>query len=121
MYEKGGGKYGQHSWTKECHNIGILSYIVMQVWHQSLGQLCQFKMVHGPSSHSVLPCFVHIPSTSFLYTLPIGFTSRNEHGIEINSHFMDTVFGKLITSKLLVIGSVLSLQANISLKDDKDA
>jgi hypothetical protein len=51
MYEKGGRKIGQHSWTKECRNIGLLSYIVVQVWRQSLGQRCQFKTVHGPSSH----------------------------------------------------------------------
>jgi hypothetical protein len=121
MYEKGGGKYGRHSWTKECRNIGMLSYIVVQVWRQSLGQRCQFKTVHGPSSHLALPRFAHIPSSSFLCTLPIGFTSRNEHGIEINSFVMDDTFGKLLTSKSLIIRSVLSLQSKASSKNDEDA
>jgi hypothetical protein len=120
MYEKGGGKSGRHSWTKECRNIGMLSYIVVQVWRQSSGQRCQFKTVHGPSSHLALPRFAHIPSTSFLSALPIGFASRNEHGIEINSFFMDTVFGKLIPSKSLIIKSVRSLQARTSSKNDEE-
>jgi hypothetical protein len=121
MYEKGGGKYGRHCWTKECQNIGMLSYIVVQVWRQSLGQRCQFKTVHGPSSHLALPRFAHIPPTSFLFALPIGFASKNEHGIEINHMFMDNVFGKLITSKSLIISSVLRLQAKSSSKNDDDA
>ncbi|KAH8987036.1 hypothetical protein EDB92DRAFT_2069588 [Lactarius akahatsu] len=120
MYEKGGGKFGRHSWVDECRNIGLISYMVVQVWRQSLGQRCQFKTIHGPSSHLALPRFAHIPSTSFLYTLPIGFSSRNEHGIEINRIFMDTVFGKLITSKSSIIGSVKSLQAKTSSKNDED-
>ena len=120
MYEKGGGKFGRHSWTKECRNIGLLSYMVVQVWRQSVGQRCQFKTVHGPSSHLALPRFAHIPSTSFLSAIPIGFASRNEHGIEINSIFMDSVFGKLITSKPMIIRSVLNLQTKIASKNDED-
>ncbi|KAH9005407.1 hypothetical protein EDB86DRAFT_2784192, partial [Lactarius hatsudake] len=69
MYEKGGGKFGRHSWVNECRNVGLISYMVVQVWRQSLGQRCQFKTIHGPSSHLALPRFAHIPSTSFLYTL----------------------------------------------------
>ena len=120
MYEKGGGKSGRHSLAEECRNIGRLSYIVMQVWRQSSGQRCQFKTIHGPYSHLALPRFSHIPSTSFLSALPIGFASRNEHGIEINSFFMDGVFAKLIPSKPLIIRSILSLQAKTSSKNDED-
>lgn len=121
MYEKGGGKYGRHSWTKECQNIGMLSYLVVQLWRQSLGQRCQFKTVHGPSSHLALPRFAHIPSASFIYAVPVGFASRNEHGIEINHSFMDRVFAKLNASKSLIISSVHSLQAKASSKNDEDA
>jgi hypothetical protein len=120
MYEKGGGKSGRHSWTKECRNIGMLSYIVVQVWRQSSGQRCQFKTIHGLSSHLALPRFAHIPSMSFICALPVGFASRNEHGIEINSFFVDTVLGKLTPSKSLIIRSVHSLQAKTSSKNDED-
>src|ERR1700733_6539404 len=102
MYEKGGGKAARHSWVGLCRNIGLLSYVVVQLWRQSLGQRCLFKAIHGPSSHLALPRFAHIPSTSFLYVLPTGFASRNGGDIEINAIFMDTVFGKLLTSKLSI-------------------
>lgn len=61
MYKKGGGKYGCHSWTKECQNMGMFSYIVVQLWCQSLGQRCQFKTIHGPSSLCPHPFhFIHL-------------------------------------------------------------
>ena len=61
MYKKGGGKYRCHSWTKECQNMGMFSYIVVQLWCQSLGQRCQFKTIHGPSSLCPHPFhFIHL-------------------------------------------------------------
>ena len=61
-----------------------------------------------------LPCFAHIPSTSFLYVLPTGFASGNGTDIKINVCFMITIFGKLLTSRSLVTGSVRTLQAKTS-------
>ena len=121
MYEKGGGKVARHAWVGECRNIGLLSYLVVQLWRQSLGQRHLFKAIHGPSSHLALPRFAHIPSTSFLYALPAGFASRNGHDLEINAFFVDTVFGKLLTSKLSITSSVHDLQAKSSSSKDEDA
>src|SRR6266702_4750420 len=73
------------------------------------------------SSHLSLPCFAHIPSTSFLYALPAGFASRNENDIEINAFFMDTVFGKPLTSRSLITGSVCSLHAKSSSSKDEES
>ncbi|KAI9438716.1 hypothetical protein H4582DRAFT_2146243 [Lactarius indigo] len=121
MYEKGGGKAARHAWVGECRNIGLISYMVVQLWRQSLGQRCLFKAIHGPSSHLALPRFAHIPSTSFLYALPVGIASRTGSNIEINALFMDTVFGKLLTSKLSITGSVRSLQAKSSSSKDEES
>jgi hypothetical protein len=119
MYEKGGGKVARHAWTGECRNIGLISYLVVQLWRQSLGQRCLFKVIHGASSHLALPRFAHIPSVAFLYAIPIGFASRKGSDIEINAHFMDTVFGKLLASKPLITTSVRNLQVkSSSLKDE---
>ena len=120
MYEKGGGKVARHAWVGECRNIGLISYMVVPLWRQSLGQRCLFKAIHGPSSHLALPRFAHLPSTSFLYALPAVFASRNGNDIEINTFFMDTIYGKLLTSRLLITESVRGLQAkSSSLRDDE--
>ena len=122
MYEKGGGKVARHAWTGECHNIGLLSYLVVQLWRQSLGQRCLFKAIHGASSHLALPRFAHIPSAAFLYAIPIGFASRTgkdiTKDITINAHFIDTIFGQLLASKSSITASVHTLQAKSSLKDE---
>ena len=118
MYEKGGGKVTRHAWTGECQNIGLISYLVVQLWRQSLGQWCLFKAIHSTSSHLALPRFAHIPSAAFLYAIPIGFASRNGKDITLNAHFMDSVFGKLLASKPSITTSVHSLQAKSSLKDE---
>ena len=121
MYEKGGGRVARHSWVKKCWNIGLLSYAVVQLWRQSLGQRFLFKAIHGPSSHLALPRFAHIPSALFLYALPAGFASRIGDDLEINSYFMDTIFGKLHSSKSSIIASVRNLQAKSSSLKDEDA
>ena len=121
MYEKGGGKAARHAWTGECRNIGLISYMVVQLWRQSLGQRCLFKAIHGPSSHLALPRFAHIPSAAFLYTLPAGFASRNGDNIEINAYFMDTVFGKLLNSKSSITGSIRNLQTKLSTSKDEES
>jgi len=95
--------------------------MVVQLWRQSLGQRCLFKAIHGPSSHLALPCFAHITSTSFLYPVPAGFAARNGNDIEINAIFMDTVFGKLLTSRSLITESVRSLQAKLSSSKDEES
>ena len=120
MYEKGGGRVARHAWVGECRNIGLISYMVVQLWRQSLGQRCLFKGIHGASSHLALPRFAHIPSTSFLYALPVGFASRSGADIEINAFFMDTVFGKLLASRSLLTGSVRTLQAKSSSSKDEE-
>ena len=121
MYEKGGGKVARHAWVGESRNIGLLSYMVVQLWRQSLGQRCLFKAIHGPSSHLALPRFAHIPSTLFLYALPAGFASRNGYDLEINAFFVNTVFGKLLTSRLSIAASVRNLQVKSSSTKDEDA
>ncbi|KAN0134777.1 hypothetical protein V8E53_007562 [Lactarius tabidus] len=121
MYEKGGGRVARHAWIGECRNIGIISYMVVQLWRQSLGQQCLFKAIHGPSSHLALPRFAHIFSASFLYTLPAGFASRKGDDIEINAFFMDTVFGKLFPSRLSITESVRKLQAKSSSSKDEES
>ena len=120
MYEKGGGRAARHAWIGECQNIGIISYIVVQLWRQSLGQRYLFKAIHGPSSHLALPRFAHIPSTSFLYALPAGFASRKGDDVEINAIFMDNVFAKLFSSKSLIIGCVHNLQSKSSSSKDEE-
>ena len=120
MYKKGGGRVARHAWVGECRNIGLVSYMIVQLWRQSLGQRCLFKAIRGASSHLALPRFAHIPSTSFLYVLPAGFASRNGTDIEINAFFMDTIFGKLLTSRSLVTGSVRTLQAKSSTSKDEE-
>jgi hypothetical protein len=120
LYEKGGGKVARHASVGECRNIGLLSYVVVQLWRQSLGQRTLFKSIHGASSHLALPRYAHLPSASFLYALPAGFASKKGNDIEVNAFFMDTVFGKLVTSRLSIIESVRGLQAkSSSLKDEE--
>src|ERR1700677_3921346 len=121
MYEKGSGKVTRHGWVGECRNIGLLSYLVIQLWRQSHGQRCLFKAIHGASSHLALPRFAHIPSTAFLYVLPAGFASRKGDDVEINAFFMDTVFNKLFPLRLSITGSVRKLQAKASSSKDEES
>ncbi|KAH9159278.1 hypothetical protein EDB89DRAFT_2051320, partial [Lactarius sanguifluus] len=52
MYEKGGGNVARHACIRECRNVGLILYMVVQLWRQSLSQHCLFKAtIHGPSSH----------------------------------------------------------------------
>jgi hypothetical protein len=60
-------------------------YLIVQLWRQSLGQCCLFKVIHGASLHLALPWFAHIPSVAFLYAIPISFTLRKGNDIEINT------------------------------------
>ncbi|KAF8577793.1 hypothetical protein K439DRAFT_1363925, partial [Ramaria rubella] len=77
LYVKSGGKTSNHSWVAETSSIGLLSYLVVQVFeHLRQGQ---FKDTPCELASLYVKGFGHILSTTFLYQFP-GSPIVGAHG-----------------------------------------
>ncbi|KAF8589040.1 hypothetical protein K439DRAFT_1613107 [Ramaria rubella] len=77
LYAKNGGKPSNHSWVAKTSSIGLLSYLVLQVF-ENLRQ-GQFKDTPRELASLYVKGFGHILSAAFLYRFP-GSPIVGAHG-----------------------------------------
>ncbi|PSR82258.1 hypothetical protein PHLCEN_2v6105 [Hermanssonia centrifuga] len=65
---RNGAKNGTHAWVADTKNIGLVSYLVMQVYEPAF--LTKFRAVHQRVAALQTYSFLHVSSDHFLRTLP---------------------------------------------------
>jgi len=68
LYAKGGGKNATHAWIAETNSIGELSYIVLQVYEQTLR--AQFRAIPNTASFVFALKYTQLPASGFHCRLP---------------------------------------------------
>ncbi|KAJ7211725.1 hypothetical protein GGX14DRAFT_362431, partial [Mycena pura] len=68
MYTRGGGKAGAHSILPICDNIGVPSYLLVQIFEQNYRR--QFRQTRQKDMQLGIKHFAHITSASFLAQIP---------------------------------------------------
>ena len=77
-YCRSGGKSGVHVWHESIDSIGLLSYLVIQVYEQVLS-LNQFRAVYQRVVSLQTFSYLHTPSDRFLRTLRLDFALHVAH------------------------------------------
>ncbi|KAH9855569.1 hypothetical protein C2E23DRAFT_813848 [Lenzites betulinus] len=67
FYSRSGGKAGAHAWQASSRNIGLVSYIVVQVYEHTVAR--RFRAIHGDLAFLQVTRFLHLPSNQFLLWL----------------------------------------------------
>ena len=65
-----GAKAGTHHWQESANSIGLVSYIVAQVYKQGFPNVNKFGAVHQRVAALQAISFLHVPTNHFLRTLP---------------------------------------------------
>ncbi|KDQ60091.1 hypothetical protein JAAARDRAFT_45943 [Jaapia argillacea MUCL 33604] len=125
MYEKGGGKNGKHAWVSSSSTIGAISYLAVQLWHQSHASPRQFRGVHGNLSAAGLIRFAHLPPGSFLSIIPDPSASVNVKDggriLDLTAACYATLFSKLLEEKAALVTAVKKLNNPRRKKDAGEA
>ncbi|THG93067.1 hypothetical protein EW026_g8061 [Hermanssonia centrifuga] len=83
LYCRGGGKAGVHAWHENAKSIGLVSYIVMQVYELAFSK--KFRAVHRHIAALQTSLFLHVPSNHFLRMLPSAQNlSIDGHSLELD-------------------------------------
>ena len=114
---------GGEGWQERCMtcrdvrvcNIGIISYVAVQLWCQNPSQCCLCKDIHSALGYLTLACFRHIPPMACVYATPNKKWKWHGNQCTWNRHCT----WKTTCSKVIDYGHVCSLQGTrLSGKDE---
>ncbi|EIW58922.1 uncharacterized protein TRAVEDRAFT_107681, partial [Trametes versicolor FP-101664 SS1] len=67
IFSRTGGKARAHAWQTNSSNIGLVSYVLVQIYESTLPG--RFRAIHGDLAFLQVSRFVHLPSDQFLLRL----------------------------------------------------
>ncbi|KAI0629632.1 hypothetical protein C8Q77DRAFT_1065756 [Trametes polyzona] len=99
MYTRGGGKAGFHSSQEEVKSIGLISYLVVQLYEHAFNR--RFRAIHQELSTLQIYKFLHIPSDDVLLRLPAECTlSQDQRTLDVDACAHD-IFSRLASATVL--------------------
>ncbi|KAI0669608.1 hypothetical protein C8Q78DRAFT_977184 [Trametes maxima] len=99
LYTRSGGRVGFHSSQQSVKSIGLLSYVVVQVFEHSY--LRKFRAIHEDLFALQTVRFLHIPADNVLLRLPADCTfSVDKRTLEVDATGYD-LFTRLSSAKAL--------------------
>lgn len=120
IYARSGGKTGAHCWQRSVATVGLISYVVMQVYEPSF--LRKFRAVHHDLAYLQTYRFILVPCDYFLIRLSTEQCSLSPDGrtLELDQAGYN-VFTTLSSEKYLPVIIAASKRLTKARRTSKDA
>ncbi|KAJ7318539.1 hypothetical protein DFH08DRAFT_819813 [Mycena albidolilacea] len=116
IYSKGGGKAGKHEYVPSVDFIGHVSYVFVQTFAYSGGQI--FQCLHSASATLGISQYAHLPNGSILLRIPDKFTFKCNVAEELQKEKKGLVLAVITLNTVQQYGQTNANIADIEEEDN---